>query len=219
MCQPTFSLRVLPPSYISESSRQENPPFKQEPLGWTDEEIAAIRSVLQKLTSVRIFNLNDAEDLVQETLLTMISKSPETALRKGPLVWGLGILRRKVGNYYRKSRRYISLNEQNAGEQLFLHTLSPEGKLFLKEIETIVNGVLSQLPLSQKRALDLMLAGFNAGEIARLLHPARYQNVINSLHRGRKKLARELARHGYIPDSAAGMKKMKISRGKIKSAK
>jgi hypothetical protein len=59
-----------------------------------------------------------------------------------------------------------------------------------------------------------MIAGFNAGEIARQLHPERYQNVINSLYRGRKKLARALAKYGYAPNGPAGMDRMKKSRGR-----
>ncbi|MDM7997696.1 MAG: sigma-70 family RNA polymerase sigma factor [Acidobacteriota bacterium] len=215
----TFANRVLPASYISESSPLEEPPFKPESTGWTDDEIASIRAVLEKMTAIRIFNATDAEDLVQETLLTMVSKPPEAVLEKGPLVWSLGILRRKVGNYYRKTQRYTPLNEQDAEIQQLLRSVSPEAKLLLEEMERIVEGVLSRLPQSQRRALDLMLAGFTSGEIARLLQPERYQNVINSLYRGRKKIVRELARHGCIPGAPNGICKMKISRGKFGGAK
>jgi len=215
----TFPNIVLPASYISESSPSGQLPFKPESMSWTDEEIAAIRTVLQKMTSIRIFNATDAEDLVQETLLTMVSKPPEAALEKGPLVWSLGILRRKVGNYYRKAQRYTPLNEQNAEVQQFLQSGSPEAKLLLEEMEGIVEGVLCRLPKSQQRALDLMLAGFNSGEIARLLHPERYQNVINSLHRGRKKIVRELARQGCLPGESNRVRKMKICRGKVRDTK
>jgi hypothetical protein len=37
------------------------------------------------------------------------------------------------------------------------------------------------------------------------LHPERYQNVINRLHRGRKALAKELAKYGYGPCAKKGL--------------
>ena len=214
MRHPAYPHVVLPASFISESFPFEEHRFNPEQLDWTDEEIAAIRIVLKRLTSIRISNANDAEDLVQDTLLTMISKHPGMALEKGPLAWGLGILRKKVGNYYRKTQRYASLNEQDAGVRQGIIIASPEVKVYQEELKTIVGAVLSRLPPSQRQALELMIAGFNAGEIARQLHPERYQNVINSLYRGRKKLARELAKYGYAPNTAAVIGKMKKSRGK-----
>ena len=43
----------------------------------------------------------------------------------------------------------------------------------------------------------MLIAGLTPGEIAVKMLPERYQTVINHLHRGRKKLARELIRHGF----------------------
>ena len=214
MRHPAYPHLILPHSFISEGSPLEEPEFSPEHLVWTDDEIAAIRAVLKKLTAIRVFNSNDAEDIVQETLLTMVSKHPGTVLEKGPLVWGLGILRKKVGNYYRKAQRYAPLRSQDADAQSCMQVVSPEAKLFQSELQTIVEAVLSQFPLSQRKALELMMAGFNAGEIAKFLHPERYQNVINNLYRGRKKLARELAKYGYVPNAATGMAKLKLSRGR-----
>ena len=59
-----------------------------------------------------------------------------------------------------------------------------------------------------------MIAGLNAREITEELHPVRYQNVINRLHRGRKKLAEALAKYGYGPEAASSLRKMKPGRGK-----
>ncbi len=47
-----------------------------EQFEWTENEIAAIRAVLQKLTAIRVLNPTDAEDLVQDTLVTMLTKYP-----------------------------------------------------------------------------------------------------------------------------------------------
>jgi RNA polymerase sigma factor (sigma-70 family) len=201
-------------SFVAEKFSLDEYGAEPEQSAWSEDGIAAIRTALKKLTKLRVLNTNDAEDLIQETLLTMISKHPERILKKGPLVWSMGILRKKVGNYYRKVQRYAPLSEGERRTQDLWITLTPESRLFHIELQTIVDTVVSQLPDCQRRALELMLAGFNAGEIAQELHPERYQTVINRLYRGRKKLVKELARFGYVPKDVSGMRKMKRCRGR-----
>lgn len=168
---------------------------------WTEEELARIRLVLRKLTASRVDNPEDAEDLVQETLLTMIRKAPEIDLEKGLLIWAMGILRKKVGNYYRRAQRFTSLDDQKIVVQHAQHSLSttpsPESSLHHRELCLKIDDILMTLPPRQREAIDLYLAGLQTCEIVSLLHPERYQNIVNRLHRGRKKLAKELARHGY----------------------
>jgi DNA-directed RNA polymerase specialized sigma24 family protein len=209
-----YLLQDCLPSYVAEKSSLKEYSVASEQYVWTDDEIASIRAALKRLTKIRILNTNDAEDLIQETLLTMINKQPGRILEKGPLVWSLGILRKKVGNYYRKIQRYAPLSEGERRTQELWVTLTPESRMLHEELKTIVNVVLSQLPNSQRQALELMVAGFNTGEIVRELHPERYQNVINRLYRGRKKLMRALAIYGYGPGATSGLAKMKQCRGK-----
>jgi RNA polymerase sigma factor (sigma-70 family) len=211
VCNPAYFHIKYESFFVSENSDGRAYGLRQDRFDWTDEEITAIRVVLRKLTAARIMNSNDAEDLVQDTLLTMVAKYPERGLEKGLLVWGMGILRKKVGNYYRKAQRYASFGEQenSAGQtpQQSTHA-SPEVELFHEELQSIVDETLAQLPSTQRQAMELLIAGLGAGEIVKRLHPERYQNVINRLYRGRKRLAKELAKYGYGP-GAAGMRKMK----------
>jgi RNA polymerase sigma factor (sigma-70 family) len=202
---------------VSEGSAQYA--FEPNSSGWTDDEITAIRVVLQKLTAIRIMNDTDAEDLVQDTLLTMITKRPGPRLEKGPLIWSMGILRNKVGNYYRKTQRYSSLEQweaqaQHQKEQAMIVECSPEVTVLHDELQQIVDETMAQLPVSQRQPMELLIAGLNTGEIARQLYPERYQNVINRLHRGRKKMAKELARYGYGPEAQTSMHKLKRCRMK-----
>jgi RNA polymerase sigma factor (sigma-70 family) len=204
--------------YISESSALEGFAGAQGHPEWTEDEIAAVRTVLHKLTSIRILNPTDAEDLVQETILTMLKKSPGCELEKGLLVWSMGILRKKVGNYYRKAQRFTSFSEQGPGAQGVSRELaeraSPEAKLSHRELQRLLSGMVRQFPSAQRRAMELFIAGLDSGEIARQLHPESYQNVINRIYRGRKKLAKELAKYGYGPDAKSSMARMKLGRGK-----
>ena len=218
MCNPAYIQLGYRRFFVAESSPLHKYENRQRPYEWTDDEIEAIRAVLQRLTAVRIMNPNDAEDLVQETLLTMIMKHPGKELQKGNLVWGMGILRKKVGNYYRRTRRNVSLNarETHTSQWTLQSRLSssPETNVFHEELQNIIHRTLPRLPSSQRKAMELLLAGLQPGEIVRHLHPERYQNVINRLHRGRKKLAKELAKYGYGPHAGKGMRRMKCCRAR-----
>ena len=163
---------------------------------WSGEEIERVRNVLRKLTALRIGNEADAEDLVQETLLTMTLKCPERGPDKGLLIWSMGILRKKIGNYYRKTRRYVPMECAHAGNGA--HAIpSPELRYFQRELAALVNRILKDFPERERTPLKLCLAGLATREIAEALLPERYQNVVNRLFRGRRKMARQLAVYGY----------------------
>ena len=216
MSNPAYFPIEIAASLISESAScpdyEKNNPSPE----WPEEEIKAIRLAFQKLTSLRIMNATDAEDVVQDALLTMILKRPQTSLKKGPLIWGMGILRNKVGNYYRRNQRYLSIEmvESSTMQQRQDDALSasPEGDVIHDELKEIVNCSLDQLPDPQRQVMEMLIAGLDTGEIVSRLSPERYQNIINRLHRGRKKLAEELAKYGYGPAMHSGMRKMKRCR-------
>ncbi len=182
------------------------PDFGNEPQKnneWSSEQLGEIRLVLQRLTALRIQNAEDVEDLVQETMLTMAVKCPQGELRKGLLVWSMGILRRKIGNYYRRARRYTSLDEQDISSvhrsEHAIQTHSPEARIRYAELRLLVQKTLAGLTKHEQQAVSMLLAGMAPSRIAEQLHPERYQNVINRLYRGRRKLQRELLKYGYGP--------------------
>ena len=184
-----------------------------------DEEIVAIRAALHKVSIIRILNSNDAEDLVQDTLLTMIAKNPNSNLEKGPLVWSMGILRKKVGNYYRRIRRYIPIEEPEIpnfdGIRQSMRCDSPEAKFFHAELKQIVAESLENLPSDQRKAMELVISGLDSGEVAKELQPERYQSVITRIHRGRQKMAQDLARYGYAPGKPHKQNSYKRRSGRI----
>ena len=198
------------PSRICESIGLKGFPAAVPHDGWTDDELNSIRLVLRKLTALRVGNPADAEDLVQETLLTMLRKTPEGDLEKGRLIWAMGILRRKVGNYYRRAQRFTLREEQVRyawqGSSSFP---TPESNLHHAELVDKIEGILLGLPPNERRPVDLYLAGRETGEIVSALRPERYQNIVNRLHRGRRKVARELARYGYEREGLCKLRKRK----------
>lgn len=167
----------------------------------SDAELAYVRTALRRVASLRILNTDDVEDVVQETLLTMTAKYPQEQLEKGLLVWSMGILRHKVGNYYRQARHCASFDENIAPRRdphcgTFLG-MSPEGLAQYAELCFLIDTILASFQSTERQVLNLHLEGVPAGEIAGMLHSEKYQNVINKIYRGRHKLARELARYGY----------------------
>ena len=183
---------------------------------WTNEELSRIRCELYKLTALRVMNATDAEDIVQDTLLTLINSCPHNELEKGPLVWSIGVLRNKIGNYYRKGRHRARSEEREAKSQqgLFktVSEVSPERELMRTELGNVIADAVERLPQAQKKAMKMLIAGLSPGQIAAKMSPERYQTVINHLHRGRKKLAQELAVYGF-----SGLHEMKRGRGRKKA--
>jgi len=166
---------------------------------WTDDELIHIRRVLRRVAGLRVENPEDAEDLVQETLLTMTQRCSEIDIQKGLLIWGMGILRNKLGNYYRRGRRHEPFLESQTVTVKGPTAPMPsqESALHYSELRALIDKITAGFEPREQRVLNYFLSGIPTHEIVRHFHPERYQNVVNWLYRGRKKLARELARYGY----------------------
>lgn len=189
--------------YIAEDPSSEPYQSRIKRLKLTDDEIRAVRTALQRITRRRVLDAGDAEDLVQDTLLTLITCKPDGKLRKGILAWSRGILRNKVGNYYRKSERQALLKRQShelcQGDPESTVVANQEASVSHRELRSIIEAKLAEFDPDVREAMELLLSGLKAGEIVELLRPESYQNVINRLYRGRKKLARELMKCGFTP--------------------
>ena len=203
------------PSYTTiDGPSSWNPPERHR---WNNEDISRIRRELRKLSALRVLNAADAEDIVQDTLLTLINGSPKECLEKGPLPWSIGILRNKIGNYYRRSRYRAKreTGETEARQELFQigTTISPDKELLSEELQNVIDDTIERMPHARKKAMKMLIAGLKPGEIAERMLPERYQTVINHLYQGRKMLALELSRYGFN-----GMHEMKRGRGAKKHA-
>lgn len=168
------------------------------------DELTHMRQVLQRLTALRVDNPHDVEDIVQETLLTMTVRCSGIDLEKSVLIWGMGVLRRKVGNYYRRAQRRSGLDfelfDPDTANTPWIGP-SPESTLRHAELQALLRALLTRFPVGEKAVMELLLAGLPTSEIVERLHPERYQNVVNWVHRGRRRLLRELARYGYVAPS------------------
>lgn len=166
---------------------------------WTDCELINIRRVLRRVASLRVESPEDAEDLVQETLLTMTLRRAEIDIRKGLLIWGMGILRNKLGNYYRRARRHDPFMESQVGATKKQSAVIPtqESALHYSELRALIDEIISKFEPHEQQVLQYFISGIPTHEIVQRLRPEKYQNIVNWLYRGRKKLARELSKYGY----------------------
>jgi RNA polymerase sigma factor (sigma-70 family) len=174
---------------------------REAPCNFREGELENVRLALSRLSHVRVRNREDAEDIVQETLMTLARKAPKTSLEKNLQAFGIGILRNKVGNYYRKCRRenesqVFPDRSWSSGIKASL-TCTPEALLIHKEFRHLAENLLAEFPKTERIALEYYFAGFKTGEIALRMQPERYQNVLNRLHRGKKRLAGKLRKLGY----------------------
>jgi len=221
--KPAYYCRQYEILFIAEESdpgQYKSLPEKPE---LSDDEISAIKTALHKITRRRIRDVQDAEDIVQDTLLTMITRYPENDLKKGMLVWCQGILRNKLGNYYRKTRRHsVFIGRNTDVEQGILASsvvASQETAVSNHELQSIIEEKLSEFPEPIRRAMELLVCGYEAGEIAKELSPEPYQNVINRLFRGRKRLARELMKCGFGPNTRDRRKEPGPGAGRTRSSR
>jgi len=205
---------------VSSYTTTDSPPSLNPPErhSWNNEDISRIRRELRKLSAIRVLNAADAEDIVQDTLLTLINCSPKECLEKGPLPWSIGILRNKIGNYYRRSRYRAKreTGEAESRQELFQieTTISPDRELLSEELQNVIVDTIERMPYARKTAMKMLIAGLKPGEIAERMSPERYQTVINHLYQGRKMLAQELSRYGFN-----GMHEMKRGRGVKRQAR
>jgi RNA polymerase sigma factor (sigma-70 family) len=166
-----------------------------------DYEWERVGVALRRISRLRVRNRQDAEDLVQDTFLTMVAKRHDVELEKGLLVWGLGILRNKIGNYYRRRRHEVPWGSVSSPQHRHLEGWGrgscPEAGVLRIELATLVQSLLEELSPDERIAVELLLQGLRVRDIAFCLRPQTYQNIANRLCRGRRKIAGRLAKMGY----------------------
>jgi RNA polymerase sigma factor (sigma-70 family) len=177
---------------------------RHEQADWNNEELTRIRVALRRLTKVRVANSDDVEDLVQETLLTMIEKHPGDGLQKGLFIWSLGILRNKIGNYYKRVRREGRIRgfpvPEHGPSHCSGHHATPESPLLYGDLRILLRRLMEDYGPAEKAVMELFFEGLKPAEIGVRMQPQSYQTVISRLHRGRLRLARRLEKLGYRPE-------------------
>jgi len=135
-------------------------------------------------------NINETEDLVQETLLLALRHREKFAEGTKMEAWLYTILRNGYINRYRKQKNKIKVTRQLAFHQRSLQAnLSNEGlgRMLLKTVKQKIE----QLPVAYSKPLKLALAGYRYHEIAQITgHPLG--TVKSQIHLGRNMLKKAL---------------------------
>lgn len=153
-------------------------------------------------------NHHDAEDVLQETLLSALRSLDRLRHPEGFGPWILRIAFNRSVDYRRKRKREVSPNGDEEGVGLFDRIESniakgnPDTYLRSEEINELVNRSLSQLPESQRNAFLLKhVAHLSIREIAHATNSTESTvktNIYRAVKRLRKELAQMVNREVYV---------------------
>lgn len=195
-----------PSLQVCESRASDRLPLSRPSLNdWPDKELGRIERQMRRVARRRVDNDHDAEDLVQETFLTMLQKYPGHELRKGLQVWGNGILRNKIGNFYKRARRESSTRNHRgrrpAPPPSQSCSESPDVPLLYSDLRLLLRRLMSDFDPAARAVMEMFFEGLKAAEIGSFMQTQPYQTLVSKLHRGRRTLGRRLSRFGYRPES------------------
>lgn len=159
-------------------------------------------------------NENDAQDLVQETMIKSYRFWDKFETGSNCRAWLFKIMTNIFINDYRsKSRSPMAVNVDEIDDNFLYGQLSvgptvtdPEKELFAKVFDDDVKRAVENLPDDFRLVVVLsFLEGFSYQEIAEIAD-LQLGTVKSRLHRGRKLLQKELydyaVKNGYIKESA-----------------
>jgi RNA polymerase sigma-70 factor (ECF subfamily) len=187
------------------SETQKRKTFEAEALPHMD---ALMRTAL-RMTK----NENDAQDLVQETMIKAYRFWDRFELGSNCRAWLFKIMTNIFINDYRsKSRSPVAVNVDEIDDNFLYGQLAstgegenPERDLFAKIFDDDVKEAIERLPEDFRLVVVLsFLEGFSYQEIADIAD-LQLGTVKSRLHRGRKLLQKQLheyaVRNGYIKDT------------------
>ena len=139
----------------------------------------------------RVESLEDAEEILQETFVSVFEALPFYSGKSSLLTWICGIAKHEVVDFYRKRRiKTIVFSVFPALEIFVSQALGPEGELEEKELKRKVIKVLGLLAEGYSRVLRLKyLQGLSVREIARKLGETE-KAVESRLTRARRAFAK-----------------------------
>ena len=170
-----------------------------EPSQWLD--LYGDRLFRYALARVRLDDV--AEDLLQETLLAAIQGFSKFNQQASVYSWLVSILKNKIIDYFRKSKRELPLLDDAAmGEDLLEEQFddvghwqmnlvdwgSPDKCIQNQEFWTVFYRCRDRLPEAMARLFMLRLDGFSTEECCQLLDMANANQLLVALSRARMKL-------------------------------
>lgn len=121
------------------------------------------KEILERLKGYifsRVENLSDAEEIFQETLISVTQSLPTFQGNSSFFTWVCGIANHEIADFYRKKKiKTFLFSNFPFLENIVSEALGPEEKLLQKELRNDVKKVLSRL--SEGYSLVLRLKYYN----------------------------------------------------------
>ncbi len=90
-------------------------------------DLTKLREIFLALAKRRVRDEQDAEEIVQDALMTVVEKSASQTFEKSFLQWAFGVLRNKIGNYYQqRERRHRTTEEMTEDTERTLQSGLPD---------------------------------------------------------------------------------------------
>jgi RNA polymerase sigma-70 factor (ECF subfamily) len=125
-----------------------------------------LRARILELAKRRVGNAEDAEDLTQETLGTILAKYRTEAPAERFLPWVFAILRNKIGNYWKRGRTARRILHDGDPERAWRTVgVSPEGEIRWRELRSALEEILPEASEPCRRVFQLLLQGADREEI------------------------------------------------------
>ena len=135
-----------------------------------DKKLSMIRGLLFNYTKIRVYNKEDAEDIVQNVLVILHEKMNEFDANKNFCSWALTICNFQIKAYFSKSKRnkVVSiLDEENMSPESlgYFCNRMPFQDLIQEEKQKLTTEIINNLNTMEKKVFSLSLKGFSAKDI------------------------------------------------------
>jgi RNA polymerase sigma factor (sigma-70 family) len=163
-------------------------------------DLTKLREIFLALAKRRVRDEQDAEEIVQDALMTVVEKSASQTFEKSFLQWAFGVLRNKIGNYYQqRDRRQRTTHEITEDTERTLRSAMPDPLAASAESE--LRGKIQKswlrLGMQCRRLLWMLYSGYSREEIFAEFPQYHFKVVNTKIFRCRNYLRRLLRQEGY----------------------
>ena len=142
----------------------------------------------------------NAEDIVQETLEIVFKNYKQIEYKSGFVQYAFGVLRNKVGDYFRKKERQEAMKVSYTEDE-FADEENLTNNIEANELREFIISSLFKFSFESQRIVLTLLEGYTTsgttGAIIKLLGNIPRGTLDSKLHRIRKKLKKILIKRGY----------------------
>ena len=138
----------------------------------------------------------NAEDIVQETLEVIFKNYKQVKFSAGFLQYAFGVLRNKIGDYFRKQRKEDTVKIPLDGND-FSDDENLDNNIYASELRESILSSISKLGLESQKIILALMEGYTAGGMIGMLGNLPRGTLDSKLFRVRRQLKNLLKKGGY----------------------